>query len=38
MDTRICDRCHKEVNKTTGTSEFMICEDCFNELQNGDTK
>ncbi len=30
----ICDRCAKETNNWSGTPNFRICKDCFNELEN----
>ncbi len=34
MKKIICDRCEKETNNWSGTPNFRICEECFNELKN----
>ena len=34
MIIKSCNRCNKKSKKLTGTPNFKICKDCFNELQN----
>ncbi len=34
MRTIICNRCGDETDNWSGTPDFKVCEECFNELQN----
>ena len=36
VKTIICDRCNKETDNWSGSPEFRVCNDCFNELQESE--